>query len=292
VYFVGSTAAAIVFITLLFWCPFSFRITQALSEVTSATERIADGKFDTRLKVRGKDEFGRLSEAVNQMAERLSNFVTGQRRFLGDIAHELFSPLARLNAALELLDESVPEEHRSLILDIREEVQEMNTLLHELLAYSKAGFREKQPELSAVNLKSVLDSVLSRLGANSTVDVDIASSLNALADPLLLDRSISNIIRNSVRYAGDCGPITVTAASLGTEISVVIADQGPGVAPDTLSRLCEPFFRPESARTRSSGGVGLGLAIVKSCIEACGGSLLLRNRQAGGFEVEVRLKAA
>jgi len=291
-YFVGSMAAAIIGLTILFWYPFIYSITRALSEVTLATEHIAEGRFDTTLKVRGRDEIGRLSEAVNRMADRLNHFVKGQRRFLGDIAHELFSPLARLHAALELLDDAIPAEHRDLIVDIREEVEEMNTLLHELLAYSKAGLQEKPLELKPVNLKVVFANVLGRLATETIVQLVVPDYIIVMADPVLLDRSMSNIIRNAVRYAGECGPIEVKAESVGPDVTITISDKGPGVAPEMLSRLGEPFFRPESARSRSSGGVGLGLAIVKSCVEAFGGSLNLRNRQGGGFEVEVQLKSA
>ncbi len=292
VHFVTGAAVIIVLLSLLFWCPFIYRITHSLAQLTVTTERIAQGHFDTQLTRRGNDEIGRLSEAVNLMADRLNSFVYGQRRFLGGIAHELFSPLARLQAALQLLDESVSTEHKDLILDIREEVDEMNDLVHEVLAFSKAGLRGKQVELDAVNLRGLFEDLLKRLGVQEQVQLDVSGDLNVLADSLLLERSISNIVRNSIRYAGEFGPIFVTSSRQGTEISVVIADNGPGVPEEALKHLGEPFFRSEPSRTRSSGGLGLGLAIVKSCVNACGGSVLLRNRQGRGFEVEVRLKTA
>jgi two-component system, OmpR family, sensor histidine kinase CpxA len=289
--FAGLVFATVLILSIVFWWPFIFRITHDLSALTLATERIAEGKFDTRIKSKRPDEIGRLSEAVDSMAERLSNFVSGQKRFLGDISHELFSPLARLQLALELLKGSSTTEQQSLIDDLEEEACEMNNLINELLAFSKAGLKGKTPELVEVNLKSLIDTAASRLDKEQSIEIAVPATLMVLGDPLLLDRSISNVIRNSIRYAGDCGPISVAASRQGEEIVVVITDNGPGVPDAALKNLSEPFFRPERSRDRSSGGVGLGLAIVKTCVEACGGSLTLRNRHPHGFAVEIRLQS-
>ena len=292
--FAGLVFATILIISILFWSPFIFRITHALSDLTQATERIAEGRFDTRLKTKRSDELGRLAEAVNIMAERLSNFVSGQKRFLGDISHELFSPLARLNVALELLKNSATEEQKSLIVDIEEEAVEMNNLINELLAFSKAGFKNRQPELIKIHLQTLIEKVVSQFDREKeqAITIAIPNGLNVLSDPMLLERSLSNVIRNSIRYAGHAGPIEIRAAQKGSEISLTIADNGPGVPEDALKNLAEPFFRPEPSRDRSSGGAGLGLAIVKTCIEACGGSIVLSNRQPHGFVVEIRLQTA
>jgi two-component system sensor histidine kinase CpxA len=98
-------------------------------------------------------------------------------------------------------------------------------------------------------------------------------------------------MRNADRYAPDSGPLLIKAERIDKHIIIKFADNGPGVPPDTLELLCEPFYRPESSRNRSSGGVGLGLAIVKTCIESCQGSVALRNRQPTGLEVEIKLFA-
>jgi two-component system, OmpR family, sensor histidine kinase CpxA len=287
---IGSAAAIILVFSVLFWYPFIYRITHRLSQLTIATEHIAEGKFDTRLSERHGDEIGRLSEAVNRMAEQLSSFVSGQKRFLGAISHELFSPIARLQMALELLGESASPEHQALIADVREEVEEMNNLLHELIAFSKSGIKGKEPELKPINLKRLVSSLLARLDTQSQVVLDMRSDLNVYADEFMLERSISNIVRNSLRYAAGYGPITIKGTSEGSHVSVVIADSGPGIAEEALKLIGEPFFRPEPSRNRSSGGVGLGLAIVKSCIEACGGTVSAQNLRPMGFEIELRLQ--
>ncbi len=288
----SMAAGAIALLSIVFWLPFIYRITRALSDLTVATERIAEGKFDTRLQTTRKDEIGRLSEAVNSMAERLNGFVGGQKRFLADISHELFSPLARLQVALEILDGSSTRDQKALIEDIREEVEEMNHLINELIAFSKAELKGQSRQLGSVNIDEMFYELVDRLSLKSRAEIEIADGLSVVGDRLLLERSFSNVLRNSVRYAGDKGPVSIKASVAGNDVSILIQDRGPGVPPEALKHLAEPFFRPEPSRSRESGGVGLGLAIVKSCVEACGGKLQVRNRDGGGLAVEVTLKAA
>jgi len=288
---VASAISLVAAFSLLFWWPFIYQITRALSQLTKATERIAEGHFDTRLNAKRRDEIGGLSEAVNTMAERLDSFVSGQKRFLGAISHELRTPIARLQMALELLDASSTTGQKELILDIKEEVEEMTNLVNDLLAFSKAGLQAKKPQLMKIPIQSFIDDLISRSFVDVLIQCDMPNHLLAIADPLLLERSLSNLLRNGVRYAGEAGPITITAERVGLEIALLITDKGPGVKEDALKHLGEPFFRPEASRSRQSGGVGLGLAIVKSCIESCGGTASFRNGQNGGFEAELRLKA-
>lgn len=289
---VAMVIGAIALLSVLFWLPFIYRITKELSKLTIATERIAEGKFDFRLETSRKDEIGRLSEAVNAMAGRLNGFVTGQKRFLADISHELYTPLARLQVALELLETSTTPEQGSLINDIREEVQEMNSLVNELIAFSRAELSGEHRKMTSLNLYSIFDSIVDRLNLRQSTEINVSEELLVVGDRVLIERSISNVLRNSVRYASDFGPIEVNAFRDGETVAVIVRDRGPGVPPDALKNLTEPFFRPEPSRSRDTGGVGLGLAIVKSCVEACGGNLFVRNRDGGGLEVEMRLKLA
>ncbi|MBU6453293.1 MAG: HAMP domain-containing histidine kinase [Cyanobacteria bacterium REEB67] len=288
--FVSLLFASVIGFSILFWWPFIFRITSALSRLTQATESIAQGKFDTRIKANGADEIGRLAEAVDIMAERLQGYVLAQRRLLADISHELFSPIARLQLALELLEENASESQSSQIADIREEVQEMNNLVSELIAYSKAGMQAKAPDPSAINLKALFDGLLPKITDGSTVKLAVPADLTVSGDRLLLERSISNVIRNSIRYAANQGPIEVSALQIGDEVILTMSDNGPGVSEEALKHLGEPFYRPEASRNRSSGGFGLGLAIVKSCVEACQGRLEVGNKKPNGLEVKIFLK--
>ncbi|HTI70445.1 MAG TPA: HAMP domain-containing sensor histidine kinase [Candidatus Limnocylindria bacterium] len=280
-----------VLLSLLFWIPFVHSITRDLGQLTRATERIADGKFDVDVSLHRGDELGRLGSAVAQLSERLAGFVTGQKRFLGDIAHELCSPLARMEMALGILDQRADEPQKEYIGDVREEVRHMSGLVNELLLFSKAGLGGLEPSLTRVDLNTVVQDAIQREGQEGTeIRREIPEGLFALGEPALLSRAIANLIRNSLRYAGGAGPIIIHADANGGHITLTVADHGPGVPEEALVKLGEPFFRPDTARARETGGTGLGLAIVRSCVNACQGTVAFRNRREGGLEARVTLR--
>jgi two-component system sensor histidine kinase CpxA len=285
-------AAAGVFVfSVLFWLPLVHGITRDIRHLTTATGRIADGKFETRVETDRRDEIGRLGESVNGMAARLDTLVNGQKRFLGDVAHELGSPLGRLQVAVEILETHAPDALQPEIRDVREEVQQMTTLVNELLAFTKAGLRPRDVQLTPLKLGEILPEVLRREDPNSHVRREIDPDLLVLADAILLSRAIGNLVRNALRYAGDSS-ITLRAQREEDRVLIVVEDEGLGVPAEALVRLGEPFYRPEVARTRETGGVGLGLAIVRAGVVACGGEIRFSNREPHGFRAEVRLASA
>lgn len=280
-------------LSVLFWIPMVRTITRPMAEVTAATERIAEGKFDTRVGIARTDEIGRVSQAVDQLAQRLDGSIKGQKRFLGDIAHELSSPIARLQAALAVLDQRAEAASRDYVADAQEEVQHMSELVDELLMFSKTGIRLPDAKLQPVELRALAQRVIDREAAASVeVRMDLAESLRASADPTLLARALGNLVRNAVRYAGKGGPITLQGRVHHGRVVLTLSDCGPGLAPSLLPKVFEPLFRPESDRGRETGGAGLGLAIVKSCVDACHGTITCRNRTPNGLEFEIILKPA
>ena len=129
-------------------------------------------------------------------------------------------------------------------------------------------------------------------GPDSRVEIEVPESLTARAEPELLARAVANLMRNALRYAGQAGPVRISAQPHGEQIILTVSDQGPGVPEAELERIFEPFYRPDTARTREAGGTGLGLAIVRTCVEACQGTVSAQNRQPAGLEVAIRLPAA
>jgi two-component system sensor histidine kinase CpxA len=258
-----------------------------------ATEAIAQGRFDTHLRDRRSDELGHLAQQINRMATRLEGFVKHQKRFLGDIAHELSAPIARIQFALGILEQRVDEAHQTHVAVLREEIQEMSELVHELLMFSKAGMQPAAVPLKPVILSAVVQRAIShQVPGSSTIRVDVDPSLTVNAHEPYILRTISNLLRNALRYAGDDGPITVSARRDSSQVLITIADSGPGLPEESLEQIFEPFYRPEASRSRDTGGAGLGLAIVKSCVEACHGTVTCRNRLPSGLEVTISLEAA
>lgn len=282
--------AATVVLSIVFWFPLLRSITRAVRQMTLTTRQIADGRFDVRVVSRRRDELGSLGESINQMAERLNGFVLGQKRFLGDIAHELCSPLARLQMVLGIMEQR--GENGEYARRAAEKAGQIAALVNELLAFSRASFGASAVRLAPVPVKAVIDEAVQRETLEKALfDVSgVPEGLAALADAELLVRAVSNLLRNAIRY-GNGGAITVEAERNGDEILIRVADNGPGVPEQELPRLFDAFYRLDRSRTRETGGVGLGLTIVKTCMESCNGTVVARNRAPHGLEMEIRVPA-
>jgi two-component system sensor histidine kinase CpxA len=288
-----AAVIVVILLSVACWLPLIRGLTRSISQLTSATGAIAQGRFETRLSVNRRDELGQLSQAINYLAERLSGFVYGQRRFLGDIAHELCSPIARIQVGLGVLEQRAEDNQKEYVLGVQEEVEHMSSLINELLSFSKAGMNASTTPLTRVNVADTVRQVLQReANYEARIETHIDGQLEVIAHPDYLFRSVANIIRNAIRYAGEAGPIAVSASEKGGVVSITVADNGPGIPASELEEVFKPFYRPEFARQRETGGVGLGLAIVRTCVEACGGTVKCRNRSPKGLEAEIRLPAA
>ena len=288
-----AIGGAVLLATVLCWLPLVRGLTRSVSHMTRATAQIAEGQFEVHLPVEREDEIGQLSASINRMAARLEGFVKGQKRFLGDTAHELCSPIARIQVALGILERSAAPEQQGTVADLRDDAEHMSALVNELLSFSKAGMVPAKVRLEPVNLASSVARVLGREAAEGVqFAASVPGNIQVLAEPDLLSRALSNIVRNAVRYAGKSGPIEVTAAAENGMVALRILDSGPGLPEQDLDAVFDPFYRPSEARERETGGVGLGLAIVRTCVTACQGAVQCRNRKPTGLEVEIRLKAA
>ncbi len=284
--------AGTVIFSVLFWLPLVGGITRALAQMNHAAAEMAEGKFDTRVSEKRRDELGSLGTALNRMAARLGGFVTGQKRFTGDIAHELCTPIARMQMAVGILEERADPKDKQYVEDMREEVEHMSNLVNELLSFSKASLGVASVKLQTVALRPLVEKAVKRESRDGAeLRNEVPEELLATIDPELIVRAVSNLLRNAVRYAGDAGPITVSASALEGEVELLVSDCGPGVPDAELPKLFDPFYRVDTSRARETGGVGLGLSIVKTCVETCHGSVGCRNREGGGFEAAMRLPA-
>jgi len=282
---------ALVFSVLL-WLPLVQGITRSVAQITHASRQIAEGRFDVRVDERRRDELGSLGQAVNRMAARLAALVTGQKRFLGDVAHELCSPLARLQMALGILEQRADEQQKPYVTAACEKAGQIASLVNELLSFSKASLGASIIKLQPVPLRDIAEKAVKRETAgDAQIRVEIADDLRAMAEPDLLLRALSNLLRNAIRYAGHAGPITVSARRDDGKALLTVGDGGPGVPEQDLTQIFDPFYRVETSRDRASGGVGLGLAIVKTCVESCGGTVAARNRAPSGLEISIKLPA-
>jgi signal transduction histidine kinase len=284
--------AAAVLISGLCWLPLVRRLTQSIADMMRATAHIAEGRFDVALNVKRHDELGHLAASINQMAGRLETFTEGRKRFLGAVAHELRSPIARMQVATGILERNTHPDAQRHIDDLKEDIDMMSRLTGELLQLAKAETTPNPLNLVPTNVAEAARTAARRESADGVdIRVEVDPSLHVQANPEYLIRSFANILRNAARYAGDKGPIRITAQGENHQIRISVADSGPGVPDDALDKIFTPFYRLEDSRDRRTGGTGLGLAIVRSCIEACGGTVESRNRVPSGLEVIISLPA-
>jgi two-component system sensor histidine kinase CpxA len=290
--------AGVLVLSALIWVPLALGFTRSIQRLRRTTGRVAEGDFEVGVPDANRlDELGDLGRSVQQMAERLDGHAKGQKRFLGDIAHELCSPIARMQASLGILQQraeaSSDEKSARYMEKLEGELQHMSTLVNELLSFSKANLRS-EVKLKPVLLAPLVRHTLRREDMSmeaGTARMEVPEHFVVMADEEMLSRAIGNLVRNAQRYAAGTGPVEVAATRANGHVSITVSDRGPGVSAEALPRLLEPFYRPDVARSRESGGVGLGLAIVKSCTEACGGKVEIANRQGGGLSVTLKLVA-
>ncbi|MCI5131524.1 MAG: sensor histidine kinase [Candidatus Electrothrix sp. EH2] len=191
---------------------------------------------------------------------------------------------------ITVLEQRLEGGNRERVRDVMEDVEEMSKLIRELLAFSRAEMNSGAVELEEILLLPVLEAAVRR-EASPTVRIDVQADpeISVIASADLLTRALANLLRNAVKYAGEAGPIRLTARQNNGQVVLTVQDSGPGVAEEYLDRLFDPFFRPEPSRDQDSGGVGLGTAIVKTCVVACKGTVSARNRKPHGFAVTITL---
>jgi two-component system sensor histidine kinase CpxA len=213
------------------------------------------------------------------------------KAFLSHVSHEVRSPLARIQAALALLERRVGGKELEYVGDIREEVDLISRAITDLAILAEAELHAAAIEL----VPTAIDDVVGRarqaeLPPEAVVEIAVPAGLAARAHPDYLLRAVANVIRNAVRRQG--GTLQIAAREFEGEIIVSIADSGANVPEAGLASLFDPFSRADPARDGRSGGNGLDLAVARSCIAACDGVVEARNRAPRGLVVTIRLPAA
>jgi len=275
-----------------------------VSRIRLAAQRISAGDLSARVQPnhipRGRDEIAHLARDFDTMAGRLQSLVTAQNRLLGDVSHELRSPLARMNLALELARRGDEPKRLAALERIERESARLDVLVGELLTLSRLENGLSAETLSgAVDLveicrEVVADAEFEASNAGRGVSVSFFGPDKPVivrGDSELLHRAVENVTRNALRHTANDSPVAIELSIHGADVEISIADCGPGVPPDELDAIFHPFYRVEGARDRPDGssGTGLGLAIAQRAVAAHGGTISARNRPEGGLEVRLLL---
>jgi len=277
-------------------------LTTPIVRLRAATRQLAAGDLTARSGAPAsnkRDEIAGLMRDFDAMAERLELLVKAQSRLLNDISHELRSPLARLNVALGLARQRAGVESADMLDRIELEASRLNELIGRILTLARLEDGEQRVPQTPVPLGELVanvaeDAEFEAQERHCHVHTAIPEGdWGVRGNDSLLHSAVENVVRNAIRYTQEGTSVEIALASEegdgGREAVLSVSDSGPGVPPDALGKLFEPFYRLDDARGRLTGGVGLGLAITERAVRFHGGKVTAFNRAEGGLMVEIRL---
>ncbi|MEY4979729.1 MAG: hypothetical protein RLZZ352_1999 [Pseudomonadota bacterium] len=288
---IGYALAAMLVLTLLAFV-YVRHLLRPLDAIQAGAQRFGTGNFSQPIAVRHPDkpdELGQLATTINTMGQDIRHMLDAKRALLLAISHELRSPLTRARLNTELLPETpdVNPQRQALLRDL----QDMARLIGDLLESERLSGHHAVLQREPVNLTRLAQDVIADLLARQPLRAGTPPNIHLLADPDLPDLPLDptrmrlllrNLLDNALRYSANAPqPPELHLCSVGQGIQLEVRDHGPGVPEDQLPHLAEPFFRPDSARTRTQGGVGLGLYLCKLVAQAHGGTWAVRNAQPG-----------
>ena len=309
-------AAALAFITAVFVSAFvTRRIVKPVQAMKVASQRIASGRYDERVQVVGDDELADLARSFNQMAHQLTQIETRRRQLIGDVAHELRTPLSSIRSVMEGLVDGVLPAEPATFLNVQHEVSRLQRLVHDLEELSKAEAGELDLELAWVQPAAIVEPAITRLALQYEdkgiqLRTDLPENLPQVnIDPARMTQVMLNLLGNALQYTPSGGRVTVQCSVIGNQLSVngehclpntdhclriTVTDTGIGLTPDQLAHIFERFYRVDKSRSRAGGGSGIGLTISKHLVEAHNGCLTAASpglNQGSTFTIVLPVKS-
>jgi len=294
---VGIAAAALAAVVVS-WA-LSSRVVRPVRALAAAARDVSRGNYSARVSASGEDEITVLARAFNEMAGALASAEERRRRLLADLAHELRTPLATLDAHLEgLADGIVAPEPQTWQL-LRAQTARLARLTDDISKVSRAEEHQLDLRLARVSAETLLtaaaDAARAAYAAKGvTLEVQPGGHPPALeVDRDRLAEVLANLLDNALRHTPPGGTVTLAAERDGADALLTVADTGEGLNPAELERIFERFYRTDTARSRDRGGSGIGLTIARALVEAHGGTLWAESAGPGtGTRFLCRLPAA
>jgi len=269
-------------------------------EITAQATRIEAGTLDQRIATHADtDEYRALVAVLNRMLERLEQGFLAQRRLTADVSHELRTPLTALRGEIEvaLRADRSPREYQHVLRSALEETERLSRMAEDLLLITRAESHLLRPERGPHDLNESVRAALAplrRRAAEKGLCVDLAldgALAPVLVDAALVARVVGALLDNAVKYAPADGRMRVATEQWPDGAHLVVEDDGPGLTPNDLPHVFEPFYRADPARTRGAG-TGLGLAVAAAIVRVHGGRIAARNGPQGGAQFDVVLPYA
>ncbi len=297
-------------------------LTSPVTKLRAATRELARGNLSARVAPamgKRRDELASLGADFDLMAEKIESLINSQSRLLGDISHELRSPLTRLNVALELARQRAGPEAASALERIQHEAENLNEMIGQLLTLTRLESGAEVLPKAKFDLPGLIrevtdDADFEARSRNRSVTLKTVEHLPIVGTEHLLRRAIENVVRNAVQYTSEGTTVVVelrlesgaacaerASTDQGAERKdltekavqrcalITVRDHGSGVPENALSEIFRPFYRVDDARDREAGGVGLGLAIAERAVRLHGGTVEAVNASDGGLVVTISL---
>ena len=264
------------------------RMLSPVDAISRKAETIQAVNLSDRLPVNGTDEFGKLSQTINNMLSRLETQFEQQRRFVGDASHELRSPLTVIKGAAELgaIDDLATDRSRDYFRRINQAADRTTRLVENLLFLARSDNGVLVANRCETDVAELVQGAIDEVGASFTNHpaVDYQIEVQTLhIDGELMHRALCNLISNAYRHTPESGNVNITV----TQTAFIVQDTGVGIPETHLPHVQERFYRVDASRTRKAGGTGLGLSIVQSIAAAHGGDVAIQSIEGAGTTVTI-----
>ncbi len=259
------------------------QINRPLKSLERAALQVGHGEFPPALKEQGASDIVEVTRAFNKMAEGVKQLEEDRALLMAGVSHDLRTPLTRIRLASEMMSDA----ESYLKEGIDKDIEDMNAIIDQFIAFVR---KDCTGPTERIDLNALISEVLEQEPHRDAIEVDLGALPDVPADRVAITRVLNNLLQNGFRYGG--GQLTIRTSVSADEQQVLLSvlDGGPGIPPDQIDKLFQPFTQGDQAR--ATQGSGLGLAIVKRIVDAHSGSIRLSNRPDGGLRVDIRLPLA
>ena len=284
----GYAVTASVLAALLVSWFLSRRIVAPVQTLSAASQSIAEGRYDERVRVNGADEIAQLAMSFNQMAGQLEQVESMRRQLIGDVTHELRTPLTSIKGYMEGLVDGVLPATPETFDQIHREADRLSRLVDDLQELSRVEAKAYSLDVRSVTVSNLVQTTVKRLAPQARdKHINLHSNLPADLPPLQADEDritqvLVNLVANAIQYTPEGGNVSITAVRQADEIQISVKDTGVGIPPEHLANLFTRFYRVDKSRSRNAGGgSGIGLTIAKHLVEAHGGRIWAESKGDG-----------
>ena len=287
-----------------FWLLFAFSISllltylsyrsvkwlfRPLDQIKTGAKKISNGDLSYRIDNKRQDEIGEITQSVNNMAEELEKMIEAKRQLLLGISHELRTPLTRAKVGIEFID------NQKIKISISDDLNELDAMINELLEAEKLNQKHVTLQINDVNLSALVSGVVKDMNnkdENESIQLELPIvPVHARVDTLRIKLLLRNLLGNALKY-GNNKPVAVSLHQHGSQIKLLVRDNGEGIEAEHIPHLTEPFYRADSARQRQTGGYGLGLYLCRLILEAHKGTLNIDSEKTRGTTITATLQGS